>query len=348
MRSPQLLPLRRRFPLLLLAVLTAELCVTRGATDLEELREALRTHLPSVTAEELSAPSEEALLQQLAPRVRWADPNRAAEPEPTPPVRRRHPGDFGYVRLSAVKGEVASQLGDALASLGRDGPVRGLVLDLRFSGGRDFAAAAKTADLLLPAGEPMLDWGSGMTTSGRSNAFRAPLVVLANRDTRGSAEALAAILRSAGRTVMIGGRTAGDAVDFKEVPLASGRTLQLALHSVKTGDGRPISTDGLAPDVPVPHSTGAERHFLDNPFTVAPAPGNGPDVPASQELAAATQVRRRVTEAELIRSKRQSLGQQEPEPEPSPVVPTPAEPPVLDPVLQRGLDLLTALNAVAP
>ncbi|MEN9677480.1 MAG: hypothetical protein RIS76_3376 [Verrucomicrobiota bacterium] len=335
-----------RLPLLLILLLTAVLPrQTLATTELDEVHRLLSTNLPALGPDDLSAPTVDALVVKLSPRVRWAgsETNAVASGE-TIAGARRFPGDLGYLRLSHVSGDVAARLETAVDDLQKQGPLRGLVIDLRFATGRDFPASARASALFFSSAQPVLDWGDGsLAAPGRTNWFSGPVALLVNPETRGSAETLAAALRSAGLGMVIGGKTAGEAAQWREFALSSGRVLRLAVAPVKTGDGAVIPVEGLVPDIGVQTTLDADRRFLSDPYSSGATSSSG-------EVTAAMQVRRRLTEAELIRTKRQALGQPELPAgsthvagSDSPPKPTPT---VQDPVLARGLDLLTGLNAV--
>lgn len=329
--------------LLLLALAAVAASLAPASTELEEVHRLLGTHLPALSSNDLVAPTVDDLVTQLAPRVRWAegDTNSPADSKGVV-ATRRFPADLGYIRLESVSGDVASEMQTAVDDFQKQGPLRGLVIDLRFAVGRDFPASAHASALFFPTGHSVLDWGEGhFTAPGNTNRFTGPVALLVNTDTRGSAEALAAALRSAGLALVIGGRTAGEATQWRDFKLSSGRTLRLAVAPVKTGDGQEIPTDGLVPDIGVKTTPDAELRFLSDPYA-----SEGSSTNSASEVTASTQVRRRLTEAELIRTKRQSLGQPDPGPAHSSPAATPAKPTIQDPVLARGLDLLTGINAV--
>lgn len=334
-------------PLLALCCLIAG--SLQASTELIEIQRLVSTNLPSLTPEQLAAPTVDELLLRLAPKVRWTLSESNQPPESIPVTNpRRHSGDIGYVQLTSVSGDADVKLATALDELRKEGALQGLVLDLRFAGGRDFAASARASSLFFAGGEPILDWGEGVFAApGRSNHFTAPVAILVNARTRGSAEALAAALRSGGRAVVIGDRTAGEASLLRDFTLSTGRVLRLAVAPVRTGDGQPIAGEGLNPDIRVAIPMDAERRYVLEPYAPSPAALSGSSANAS-DPSPAPSGRRRVTEAELIRNKRQALGlpdlpeSSNPGREPN----TGSPPQVQDPALARGLDFVTGLNAV--
>ena len=71
-----------------------------------------------------------------------------------------------------------------------------------------------------------MNWGNGMVRSKeKSDAIALPVAVLVNRQTAGAAEALAAVLRETGAGLILGGKTAGQAMVAQEFPLKNGDRL---------------------------------------------------------------------------------------------------------------------------
>ena len=63
--------------------------------------------------------------------------------------------------------------------------LEGVVLDLRYAAGDDYASAAATAELFIKKEQPLLDWGTGMVRSkDKSDAISVPVAVLVNRADR--------------------------------------------------------------------------------------------------------------------------------------------------------------------
>ena len=102
--------------------------------------------------------------------------------------------------------------------------------------GDDYASAAATAELFIKKDQPLLDWGTGMVRSKEnSDAISLPVAVLVNRQTAGAAEALAAVLREAGAGLILGSRTAGQAMIAQEFPLKNGERLRIATAPIQAG-----------------------------------------------------------------------------------------------------------------
>jgi C-terminal processing protease CtpA/Prc len=194
------------------------------------------------------------------------------EPKPISPLARAEVigTDIGYVRLAEVTDGALTALDTELKKFA-DEKVTGFVLDLRYAGGTNFTAAAAIASRFLNNGQELFTLKSSekapqvfhasadvktVSVAGTDLAT-APLMLLVNAETRGSAEALAGALRAADRGIVIGSKTAGSAAAWQEVNLSDGRTLRIATakivlppsqNAIQSTD---LFPDGLTPDVGV-------------------------------------------------------------------------------------------------
>jgi C-terminal processing protease CtpA/Prc len=255
----------------------------------------------------------------------------------------------GYVRVGRVADGLAKEVSAASQQLGSTNKLKGLVLDLRFADGDDYAAAAAAADLFTAKEQPLLDWGSGVVKSkAKTDALSLPLAVLVNRETGGAAEALAAVLRQTGAALLLGGATAGRAMLAQEFLLKSGQRLRIATTPVKLGDDTALSADGVKPDIEVAVDLDEERAYFKDAYAVL----SGTNLLAGPGLLSASPTNRaepavrqpRLNEAELVREKREGIAGSA-----APALSREAEqekPVIRDPALARGVDLLKGLALV--
>jgi hypothetical protein len=169
--------------------------------------------------------------------------------------------DIGYIRFTDVMGDTAAALDVELSKFAEQ-KVTAYVLDLRYADGTNYAAAVAVAGRFLPAGVELftLKQAGSAARSFRTqevprlsdrDLVEAPLMLLVNAETRGSAEVLAGALRAQDRGIVIGGSTAGGAVAWQDVPVGDGRVLRLAAAKIALANGAEIFPSGVVPDISV-------------------------------------------------------------------------------------------------
>jgi hypothetical protein len=173
------------------------------------------------------------------------------------------------------------------------------------------------------------------------------VAVLVNRQTSGAAEALAAVLREAGSGLILGNRTAGQAMIAQDFPLKNGERLRIATAPIKLGDGSTMSDQGLKPDITVEVAAADERGYYSDAYKVPKRAEllAGAGLTFTNRAGGTNRVVRRplFNEAELVRERREGISEaditalEERELE---------KPMVTDPVLARALDLLKGLALV--
>ncbi|HNQ74559.1 MAG TPA: S41 family peptidase [Verrucomicrobiota bacterium] len=311
--------------------------------DFDELRQLIQTTLPGVTRAEIDRQATEGLLRGFRGKVQLL----TSEASPAIPATnltqiKVFEGEIAYLRVRQVEGGLAAAVRAAGNALLQTNPVvKGLVLDLRFAGGHDYAAAAATADLFDAQARELLDPGSGMISSTtKTNAWIWPTVVLVNGQTQGAAEALAALVGGSGHGLVMGSRTPGTAMLTSEFTLKNGQHVRIATAPLRFGGKTRSLASGLEPDIPVAVSEAEERTYWDDPYGLAKATGTNIATTATNRV-----IRRfHTNEADLVRARREGVEldenfvrQRETEP----------APPVLqDVVLGRAVDLLKGLALV--
>jgi len=323
-----------------------------AAPDFKEVYDLIRSHLPGMDAEELNRTSVQALVSALSPRVMLIEgKSEAALPADAPMLAKSilFEGPILYLRLARVEDGLAGVMHEVFMQYAATNKLKGLILDLRFAGGEDYAAAAAGADLFLAKERSLLDWGKGPVRSKeKSDPIAVPVAVLVNRQTSGSAEALAAVLRETGLALILGARTAGQATIAQDYPLANGARLRIAVASIQLGDGTALPAEGFKPDILVQVTPTDERAYFLDAFKGFPKANAG----SSNDLAAAASSglgtnrarRPRLNEAELVRGRKEGFNL-----DPDAAADGAGEsdmPTVRDPVLARALDVLRGLAVV--
>lgn len=324
---------------------------TNQSPRFAEVLQVIKNNLAGVTEPDLDQAAVRGLLSQFSGQVLLL--NAAGEPANTSPVAgltrtNVFAQNCAYLRVGVVGEGLADKIKTAFTGLQSSNTIKGLVLDLRFAGGVDYAAAAQTADLFLSHEKALLSWNDQTAKSTeKGDPIRVPVVTLVNSQTKGAAEALAAILKNESAGLLIGGTTAGQATVFKDFNLDNGQKLRVATTQIRLGDGQALSLKGIIPDIVVPVDADEEKEYFNDAYLAATnkAMASLKEKPAS---AASTNwlARRRINEAELVRAQKEGLNPEEDIPA---SVPKESEPPKLivkDPALARALDLLKALMVV--
>jgi len=319
--------------------------------DFKEVYDLVRAHLAGMSEAQLNQAAVRALVNGLGPRVSLVTNGAAAKPQVDAPLVSKSSvfdGEIGYVRVERVGEGLANAVREACKKLGATNKLAGVILDLRYAAGDDYASAAATAELFVKKAQPLLNWGNGMVRSkDNSDALSVPVAVLVNRQTVGAAEALAAVLRETGAGLVLGSSTAGQAMIAQEFPLKNGERLRIATAPIQLGDGSALSGQGLKPDIAVEVTLADERTFYADAYRVPSRTellaGGGPGLTNSASGTNRPARRPRFNEAELVRERREGISEadmtalREREPE---------KPLVNDPALARALDLLKGLALV--
>jgi len=318
--------------------------------DFREVYDLIREHLAGINDPDLNRIAVQALISSMSSKVSLVGTasNGPAAENMDVSKSSLFDGAIGYLRVSRVGETLDKEVRQAWHELGTTNKLNGLVIDLRYAGGTDYAAAAATADLFVKKQQPLLDWGQGVARSKeKTDAIDLPLAVLVNGNTAAAAEALAAVLRETGVGLILGTRTAGQAMIAQEYPLKDGERLRIATGPIQLGDGSSLSGQGLKPDIAVEVSPEDERSYYGDAFKQFSKPvsgGSGSTLGTTNLAQGTNRVRRpRFNEAELVRERRDGLALDS---DFSPGGSDSDKPVVRDPVLARALDFLKGLSVM--
>ena len=347
--------------LFLAARVHAQTATTNDMPEFREVYGLIQENLPGIKLEELDHAAAQGLALALSPRVILVTNNApgsagGANQEGGPLVLKSSvfDGPIAYVRTGRVGDKLSEEIRNTVRDLGKTNKLKGVVLDLRYAKGDDYQAACVAADLFVKKEQTLLNWGAGEYHSKRSDDdLDFPIAALVNHETVGAAEALAGMIRQAGAGLVIGRKTAGQAMVAREVMLKSGDKLRIATARVMLGDGTALTAQGVAPDITVEVSSADEKAYYADAFKVLTRPevastsASGTNLVRGSSSSTTTTnrtVRRpRFNEAELVRERREGTLSDDLSPEREG---EPEKPVVRDPALARALDVLKGLAVV--
>jgi len=319
---------------------TEDLVNSLGPADLQAVITLLKNNFTNpdvITDPELNRATVEGLLVRL-PRGVMLLPGKENPSAGSPSTLYSEVigGTIGYLRFGSLNSANLQALDKSLAAFGAK-KVNALIVDLRASQATDdLASAAEFAKRFCPKGKAILSLRKPagrqdrVFNSDRDPAFRGLVMVLADSDTAGPAEAIAAALRFYDKALVIGQSTAGRAAEYSDLPLPNGKILRLAVAEMISPDGRSLFPEGVKPDLPVEMSQSDKRQI----FQLSSEKGMSLFVyetgrPHMNEAALLAGTNPEVEAAEAAQQRRGRA---------------PEKLPPHDAVLQRALDVITSLE----
>lgn len=308
---------------------------TLTGADLDQAISLIRQHYlnpQAVNETELKRATLAGLIDQLGNGVAILPGRGSPKPSPAPFYREIVGGHIGYLRPGDLSRAQLQELDTTLRGLAGK-KVDAIILDLRGSvESSDYEGAAQFANRFLPKGQTLFSLQGPSQTSPKTFVTEtAPLyvgliILLIDEETAGATEVLAAVLRTAHGSIAVGQRTAGRAVDYSDQSLPGGKLLRIATAEAILPEGEPRIPDGVKPDLAVSLPLGLKQQIFQESLTKGMAAfvfeteephlneaaliaGTNPEIEAAQK-------RGRSGEKSALH----------------------------DPVLQRGVDLVTSIE----
>ena len=177
---------------------------------------------------------------------------------------------YGYIRVRKFQEDTGGDLAKAIRELYANGPLKGLVLDLRSDPGGLLNQAVAVSSAFLPK-DALVVYTDGRTpdarmrlTASRENYVRrgedylrdlpaaiktVPLVVLVDAGTASASEIVAGALQDHKRATVLGAKTFGKGSVQTILPLGNNTGLKLTTARYYTPAGRSIQAKGIEPDI---------------------------------------------------------------------------------------------------
>jgi len=167
--------------------------------------------------------------------------------------------DYGYFQVTHFTRKSADELLEQIEYMqsNHEGPLKGLVLDLRNNPGGVLNPAVTMADGFLDEGLIVYTRGRAanqLQYSAKPGQWLegVPMVVLVNRSSASASEVLAGALQDHGRALIIGEKTFGKGSVQSVLNLRNGSGIRLTTSRYYTPSGRSIQAEGIQPDVEIP------------------------------------------------------------------------------------------------
>jgi carboxyl-terminal processing protease len=188
---------------------------------------------------------------------------------------------YGWVRVSQFQEHTVENLVTHIQGLYKDGPLKGLILDLRNDPGGLLNGAVGVSAAFLPQ-KALVVSTDGRTEDARRKFFASPedylrgsrddilrklpeavksvpMVVLVNGGSASASEIVAGALQDHKRAAIMGTQTFGKGSVQTIMPLGSSTAIKLTTARYYTPNGRSIQARGIVPDVQVEDPTNTNQ-----------------------------------------------------------------------------------------
>ena len=214
---------------------------------------------------------------------------------------------FGWVRVSQFQETTVESLVRHVGDLYKQGPVKGLVLDLRNDPGGLLYGAVAISAAFLPSN--VLVVSTDGRTEGARKKFHAtpedyarsarddllkslpaaaktvPMVVLVNGGSASASEIVAGALQDHKRATIMGTQTFGKGSVQTIMPLGNNTAIKLTTARYYTPSGRSIQAKGITPDVIVEEPGAAQARLREADLNRHLDDGKGGSKPAAKPAA---------------------------------------------------------------
>lgn len=160
---------------------------------------------------------------------------------------------IGYVRLSQFTENCSQEVAASIRKLREQGPLTGLVLDLRGNPGGLLHEAVNVSNLFIEKGQEIVstrgkvkEWDKVYTTLNAALEPTLPLVVLINRSSASASEIVSGVVQDYDRGVTIGQKTFGKGLVQTTRQLSYGTQLKITTAHYYTPSGRCIQAINYA------------------------------------------------------------------------------------------------------
>jgi carboxyl-terminal processing protease len=179
---------------------------------------------------------------------------------------------YGYIRITNFQRNTSHDLQTSLEGLLEEGPLKGLVLDLRNNPGGLLDSSVKIADIFLDEGiivstkGRLKDQNMEFSAHSGGSEYDFPMVILINNGSASASEIVAGALQDHKRALILGTQSFGKGSVQTIIPMAAGSGLRLTTARYYTPNGTSIQAKGITPDVLVPKIAAKEDESPKSPM----------------------------------------------------------------------------------
>jgi len=165
---------------------------------------------------------------------------------------------YEWIRIARFSDRTTDELEAALESARKDGPLKGIVLDLRNNPGGLLDQSVSVSDMFLSEGvivsiKKKFDSSVKKYKASKSSTdVKVPIVVLVNAGSASASEIVAGALQDHKRAIIMGEPTFGKGSVQNIIPLSDGSGLKITIALYYTPDGKSIQAEGIIPDIEIP------------------------------------------------------------------------------------------------
>ncbi|MDF1859704.1 MAG: S41 family peptidase [Verrucomicrobiales bacterium] len=178
--------------------------------------------------------------------------------------------ETGYIRFGRFSKKGVSELDTALEQFTGNTKMENLILDLRSPQAQaNFGIASEILSRFRPPNEllfkirrPGNDRPTLFVSKAAPRTWQKNLILLVDRETGNVGEIIAAVLKRENDCLIIGEKTPGLTVEYRDVPIGEDRILRYAIAEVVLEDGSSIFQKGIAPDIETQTPMGSKKEIF--------------------------------------------------------------------------------------
>jgi len=165
---------------------------------------------------------------------------------------------YAYIRITNFQAKTTKDTIKALEEFNQNGPLHGLILDLRNNPGGLLEQAVSIVDIFVNKGiivstrGRLQDQNVEYLAHGGGPKYTFPIIVLVNEGSASASEIVAGALQDDKRALILGVQTFGKGSVQTVFPMSNGAGLRLTTARYYTPSGRSIQAKGITPDLIVP------------------------------------------------------------------------------------------------